>query len=196
MRANFSLLLAAAEVVWGASAPVWFMTHSLCALERWAGRWMGVMKLHCNDSHHLVLRISQQHHLVVGGSEVSSSLLPAHPHRSPFSCCWASCQVLMSLREVPSHVFPNSFLCKGAAAMCTCVCVCAHARACLARRRCAQHTVEQRTAVKGEVDSWGCLKVGSPLKGEGRQREEREGNIVQFLPFQSFELTRFQRTPV
>lgn len=43
---------------------------------------MGVMKLHCNDSHHLVLRISQQHHLVVGGSEVSSSLLPAHPPTS------------------------------------------------------------------------------------------------------------------
>lgn len=79
---------------------------------------------------------------------------------------------------------------------CVCVCVCARARACLARRRCAQHTVEQRTAVKGEVDSWGCLKVGSPLKGEGRQREEREGNVVQFLPFQSFELTRFQRMPV
>lgn len=168
MRANFSLLLAAAEVVWGASAPVWFMTHSLCALERWAGRWMGVMKLHCNDSHHLVLRISQQHHLVVGGSEVSSSLLPAHPHRSPFSCCWASWQVLMSLCEVPSHVFPNSFLCKGAAAMCMCVCVCVCTCTCLP---CQEEVCTTHSGAKN------CSEGRSGLVGmfESRESFKRRG---------------------
>lgn len=71
-----------------------------------------------------------------------------------------------------------------------CVCVCVHMDVPAVPGGAVHwHTVGQKTTVKGKVDLWRCLKVGSPLKGGGRQREEWEENIVQFLPFQSFELT-------
>lgn len=70
-----------------------------------------------------------------------------------------------------------------------CVYVCAHGCACRARWSCALAHSGAKNHSEGKSGLWRCLKVGSPLKGGGRQREEWEENIVQFLPFQSFELT-------